>query len=131
MRFLTALSFNLETLAYMIEEKNNGTTNNTDPSKELADIELKGLEEVVKEPTLLAKVLLIQELFYPLYEELVQRPDVLPLHEKEVRKKGDIISQLKGKPVKEILVREEDLGSYKELLRTPPKFTDENDAVVF
>ena len=130
-RFLTALSFNLDTLAYMIEEKKKETDSKTDASKELADIELKGLEEVVQEPTLLAKVLLIQELFYPLYEELVQQPDVLPLHEKEVRKRGDITTQLKGKDIKDILVQDEDLGSYKELLRTPPNFTDENDAVIF
>ncbi|TRZ53496.1 hypothetical protein D4R99_00745, partial [bacterium] len=130
-RFLTALSFNLETLAFMIEEKDQGVSSDSDSSKELADIELKGLEEVVKEPTLLAKVLLIQELFYPLYEELVQQPDVLPLHEKEMRKKGDIVINLNGKDIKDILVRDEDLGLYKELLRTPPKFTDENGTVIF
>jgi len=130
-RFLTALSFNLDTLAYMIDEKKNGTGDNSEPTKELADIELKGLEEVVKEPTLLAKVLLIQESFYPLYEELVQKPDVLPLHEKEVRRKGDVTTALRNKPVKDILVRDEDLGLYKELLRTPPNFTNENDAVIF
>jgi hypothetical protein len=130
-RFLTALNFNLETLAFMIEEKGQRVGGVSGSSKELVDIELKGLEEVVKEPALLAKVLLIQELFYPLYEELVQQPDALPLHEKEIRKNGDITTNPNSKNIKDLLVRDEDLGLYKELLRTPPKFTDENGTIIF
>lgn len=129
-RFLTGLSFNLETVTYMMEERQK-EEGNTEVSKEQLNIELQGLKEVVEQPVLLAKILLIQELFYSLYEELVKRPNVLPLHEKEVRKTGRVSSKLGDKQVTELLLSQEEVGEYVELIRTQPKFTDENDSVIY
>jgi len=129
-RFLTGLSFNLETVAYTMEERQR-EKGNTDVSKEQLNIELQGLKEVMEQPVLLAKILLIQELFYSLYEELVIQPNVLPLHEKEVRKAGKVSSKLGGKQVTDLLLRQEEIGEYIELLKTQPKFTDENDFVIY
>ncbi|MCH7951581.1 hypothetical protein IH980_02485 [Patescibacteria group bacterium] len=129
-RFLTALSFNLDTINYMIGDIDLNERNATEVVKQQRTIELQTLKEVLKNPVLLAKVLMIQELFYPLYEELILHPDIVPIHEKDARKTGKP-SPIEGKTVSELLSGAEQ-RQYLELLKLPPKFThDETDAVVF
>lgn len=130
-RFLTALSFNLDTISYMISEKEKETQGNSEVTKEQSKIELQGLKEVLEQPVLLAKVLLIQELFYLLYEMLVLHPEIISTHEKEARKTGQL-SSVGGKDLNELLVTGEEQRQYLELLKLTPKFTnDETDEVVF
>ncbi len=129
-RFLTGLSFNLETVAYTMEERQK-EKGNTEVSKEQLNLELQGLKEVMEQPVLLAKILLIQELFYSLYEKLVIEPNVLSLHEKQVRKTGRISSKLGDKQVADLLLGQEEISEYIKLLGTQPKFTDENDSVIY
>ena len=81
-RFITALKFALESVKAQLEElsQENGT-NEDDDIKD----QKKFIQEILDNPDLLAKVLLIQEKFYPVYEKLILYPAEIVNHEKMLR----------------------------------------------
>lgn len=129
-RFLSTLRFNLDTLSDVIKEKEKALKKTSALSKKLLESELKGLKEVTSNPVLLAKVLLIQELFYPMYEMLVKSPEALIMHEKEVGD-GDIKHNTVSASKEIILHQPEEISLYSAILRKEPRFTDDDGTVLF
>lgn len=127
-RFIKAIKFNLDTISEMIDEKTQAISRITDQELVLeSNIELEGLKEVSGQPALLAKTLLIQELFYNLYKFLVRDPTLLHKHETDIRRNSGKVAVLPGQ---DVFLHEDDEKTYYDLLKTSPKFTDDNDDTV-
>lgn len=129
-RFLTKLRFALEGVGLQkkeiesIQEKDESINDSKD-----------ALSDIIDNPDLLGKVLLIEEFFYPVYEKLILHPEELVVHEKSLRA-GTNPSELKiiGKSVLSILDEKgkniEYLEGYAALVNTSPKFTDEDNSTL-
>ncbi|MCJ7545793.1 MAG: P-loop NTPase fold protein [Deltaproteobacteria bacterium] len=119
-RFLTMLRFALESVNLQRKEVEN--IENEIDSKNI-------LYDILDNPDLLAKVLLIEEFFYPMYEKLILHPEELLIHEKHLRSGGksdELI--IAGKQVLLILDKDKEcLENYASLVKKPPKFTDESN----
>ena len=130
-RFITALKFALQSVDLQSQELNA----NNNSSEEDADIKEQkiAIKEILDNVDLLAKVLLFQEKFYPIYEKLVLYPADIVNHEKTLRR-GDDSSTLTidGKNIlKEILENDlESLKDYAKLVTTEPQFTSSADATI-
>jgi len=126
-RFLTKLRFALEGVSLQIQEleKTEQNENTTTETK-------SALTDILENLDLLAKILLIEEFFYPVYEKLILNPEDLVYHEKSLR--NDLESaELKvgDKLVLDLLDKKTDeLMRYASLIRKPPKFTDENNSTI-
>ena len=131
-RFITALKFSLQSVDLQSQELNNINNSNED------DVDIKeqkiAIKEILDNIDLLAKVLLFQEKFYPIYEKLVLYPADIVDHEKALRR-GENPSTLNidGKNVlKEILENDpESLKDYAKLVTLEPQFTNSADATIF
>jgi len=133
-RFLAALRFALESVQQRLKE-----TEETTNKEELSDLELQNLsvekdrlKDIIERPALLAKTLLIQELFYLLYEELCRNPSEIITHEREIRKNQPIDQLIiGGKQLKEIFIDKEEIELYANLVNRSPQFTDPNDSILY
>lgn len=129
-RFLTKLRFALEGVSLQKKEAERlkGEDKATNDSKDV-------LEDILANPDLLAKVLLIEEFFYPVYEKLILYPEELVIHEKNLRG-GVTQNELKisTKSVLSILDEKEKdteyLEKYAFLVNKSPKFTDEENSTL-
>ncbi len=129
-RFLASLKFNIETLQYIIDNKRVGLDSLDIDDKALVEIEIKNLEEVYENPALLSKILLIQELFYPMYEDLVQNPKTLIEHEKQSKNGAEMMTLTSSKG-EVLFAQNSDKVMYAELLAHEPKFVNKNDDVIY
>lgn len=124
-RFITKLRFALEGVDLQKQEL-----------EKKEDAKLKDTKEaliaIISNSDLLAKVLLFEEFFYPVYEKLILNPEELINHEKFLRN-GTSPNELKikNKSVLELLdSKQEDLERYTALVKKDPKFTDENNSTL-
>lgn len=129
-RFITALKFALESVKAQMEElsQSSNTSNDDDDVKE----QKKSVQEILGNPDLLAKTLLIQEKFYPVYEKLILYPAEIVNHEKLLRgggKSEDLT--IANKKVSEILGDSEGLKNYAGLINLEPQFTDANNSTIY
>lgn len=128
-RFITALKFALESVKAQSEELNQG--NNTNDGD--VEDQKKSIKEILDNPDLLAKVLLIQEKFYPVYEKLILYPAEIINHEKMLRgsSKPEELT-INGKTILEILEKDiESLKNYASLINLDPEFTDAYNSTVY
>jgi len=129
-RFITALKFALESVKAQLEElsQDNGT-NEDDDIKD----QKKSIQEILENPDLLAKVLLIQEKFYPIYEKLILYPAEIVNHEKKLRGGGKSEELTIGsKTILEILEKDgEALKNYSGLINLEPQFTDAYNSTIY
>lgn len=129
-RFIAALKFALESVKAQKEELSqiNTASSNVDDTKE----EETSIQEIIDNPDLLAKVLLIQEKFYPVYEKLTLYPSEIIDHEKSLRGEGkpEALTINKEKILK-ILGNDEALEKYVSLVKLKPHFTDDNNTTLF
>lgn len=130
-RFITALRFALESVKAQLEElsQSGGTNNNDEDIKD----QKKSIQEIVDNPDLLAKILLIQEKFYVVYEKLILYPAEIVNHEKLLRgeSKPEELA-IGGKAVLEILEKDgEVLKNYASLINLEPQFTDPYNTTVY
>lgn len=122
-RFLTKLRFALESVKLQ--------------RKEIEEIETEVdskiiLNDILQTPDLLAKVLLIEEFFYPMYEELILHPEELVIHEKHLRSGGKL-EELKVADKTALSIfdkKNEKLASYVSFVKKSPKFTDEDNEIL-
>src|SRR3989344_1468258 len=129
-RFITALKFALESVKAQLEElsQDNGT-NEDDDIKD----QKKFIQEILDNPDLLAKVLLIQEKFYPVYEKLILYPAEIVNHEKMLRGSSKLEElAIGGKTIMEILEKDtEALKNYTSLVNLDPQFTDAYNSTIY
>ncbi|OGG43985.1 hypothetical protein A2841_01340 [Candidatus Kaiserbacteria bacterium RIFCSPHIGHO2_01_FULL_48_10] len=129
-RFLTKLRFALEGVGLQKKEVENAQS-----EAESASDEKGALDDILGNPDLLGKVLLIEEFFYPVYEKLILHPEELVIHEKSLRA-GTNQSELKiaSKSVLSILDEKEKdieyLEVYAAFVNKSPKFTDEDNSTL-
>ena len=132
-RFLTALRFSLESVQQKLKETEDLLSKQEEISSEEIQnlkIDKERMEDIVKRPALLAKVLLVQELFYPLYEELSRSPSEIINHERSLRKNQPIHQAIiNGKRLDEIFIDKKEIDTYISIINIPPQFTDENDSI--
>lgn len=124
-RFITKLRFALEGVDLQKKELDNKK------DEKLADTK-DALNAILSNSDLLAKVLLFEEFFYPVYEKLILNPEELINHEKFLRN-GTAPNELKikNKSILELLDNKpEDLEKYVTLIKKDPKFTDENNSTL-
>jgi len=121
-RFITKLRFALDGVDLQKKdlEKKHGVE--SDSQEEL--------QAILDNPDLLAKVLLFEEFFYPVYEKLILNPEELINHEKFLRQ-GEYELKIKGKKILDILdSKQEEFEKYFTLVKKNPKFTDENNSTI-
>ena len=129
-RFLTKLRFALEGVGLQKKE-----IENIQSEDESANDSKSALNDILDNPDLLGKVLLIEEFFYPVYEKLILHPEELVVHEKGLRA-GTNPNELKiaSKSVLSILDEKEKnieyLEGYAALVNKSPKFTDEDNSTL-
>lgn len=124
-RFLTKLRFALEGVNLQKKEVEDQEDTILQDSKE-------ALNDILINPDLLAKVLLFEEYFYPIYEKLILHPDELINHEKALRSEA-LLTPLKID--KEIVLnlfnkKQEDLDRYIALVKRIPQFTDDDNSTL-
>ncbi len=125
-RFVDKLRFAIETLHLQLKEF---TDSNDDSSKDSR----KAIEDILKNPSLLAKILLIEEFLYPLYEGLIIHPEEYINHEIKIR--NDINTQelkINNIPItdKKYLPDPIDIQKYISIVNSMPKFTDEENTII-
>ena len=129
-RFITALRFALESVKAQLQELSQGNGANEDD--DIKD-QKKYIQEILDNPDLLAKVLLIQEKFYPVYEKLILYPAEIVNHEKSLRgssKPEELV--IANKNVLEILEKDnEALKNYAGLINLEPQFTDAYNSTIY
>lgn len=129
-RFLTKLRFALEGVSLQKKE-----IENTKSKDESVKDSKNTLDDILANPDLLAKVLLIEEFFYLVYEKLILYPEELVAHEKNLRS-GVKSNELKiaGKTTLSILDEKEKdteyLEKYVSLVNKSPKFSDEDNSTL-
>ncbi len=125
-RFIDTVKFAAENITFQIEAIKK------DSNQKIEKKIIKGLSEMLINIDLLAKILIIQEFFYPLYEKLVLSPVALIDIEKEIR--GDIEPKTlvyKGDDYLEILGGDKtQLSGFVSLVKQSPRFTDENGTTI-
>lgn len=130
-RFITALRFALESVKAQLEElsQSSGTTNDDEDVKD----QKKSIQEIVDNPDLLAKILLIQEKLYVVYEKLILYPAEIVNHEKSLRGGGKPEElEVGGKTILEILEKDsEALKNYASLINLEPQFTDAYNSTIY
>jgi hypothetical protein len=125
-RFLTKLRFALEGVKLQkddLESKKDNSLNDA----------ISVLDDILKNPDLLAKVLLFEEFFYPVYEKLILNPEELINHEKALRENTQTPDSLsiKNKIVFELLDKKSEiLNFYVSLVKMDPQFTDEDNSTL-
>ncbi|PLX27653.1 hypothetical protein C0583_00230 [Candidatus Parcubacteria bacterium] len=137
-RFITKVRFAIEGAKLMLKEIDQ--INNQDPSMKE---KVSSYQEIISHPDLLAKILLIEEFFYPIYEKLILHPENLIHHEKLIRRCNSIsdfkinnqnlFSILNGDSItsdQQIKLTIE-LETYLNVLKRHPKFTDEYNSTIF
>ena len=130
-RFITALKFALQSVSLQSQELDNNNSTEKDADIKEQKISIK---EILDNVDLLAKVLLIQEKFYPIYEKLVLYPADIVNHEKTLRGGGNPETlTIDGKNVfKDILESDaETLKNYIGLVNLEPQFTNADNGTIF
>jgi len=103
--------------------------------RKIFKIDKQRMKDIKKRPALMAKTLLIQDLFYPLFEELCRVPSEIITHERELRH-GKTVDQLtiNGRKLNEneFFIDQKEVELYCSLIKTPPQFTDpETDFILY
>lgn len=131
-RFIDALVFTMNTLKNMIAEKEIviSKLELDRVEKKLTESEIKNLKTVQSQPALLAKTLLIQELFYPIYEEHVQNHTDILLQEKALRNTQKLDTLFK-RSITMFFFDDYSKQKYIELIKIAPQFTDDNNTTIF
>jgi len=127
-RFITKLRFAIKGVDLQKKELEQRQNDDQKDSKD-------ALEDILANPNLLAKVLLIEEFFYPIYEELILHPEEFVNHEKLLRGgKSPSELKVKEKNVSKLLDdKEQDLERlerYALLVKKVPQFTDQNNTTL-
>lgn len=127
-RFITALRFALESVKAQLEELSQGSNDDEDVKDQK-----KSLQEIVDNPDLLAKILLIQEKLYVVYEKLILYPAEIVNHEKLLRGGGKPEElAIGGKTILELLEKDgESLKNYTSLINLEPQFTDTYNSTIY
>lgn len=132
-RFIKKIAFTLESLE--LQKSNLEESENEDESTKQI---IHSINEIKDHPNLLAKVLLLEELCFPLYEKLVINPTIYAEHEKIARRKyrGENYSpealKIGNKSITEILEKDEGMiSTYESIIDMPPTFTNEDDTLIF
>lgn len=127
-RFITALRFALESVKAQFEELSQGSNDDEDVKDQK-----KSLQEIVDNPDLLAKILLIQEKLYVVYEKLILYPAEIVNHEKLLRGGGKPEElAIDGKTILELLEKDgEALKNYTSLINLEPQFTDTYNSTIY
>lgn len=127
-RFITALRFALESVKAQFEELSQGSNDDEDVKDQK-----KSLQEIVDNPDLLAKILLIQERLYVVYEKLILYPAEIVNHEKLLRGGGKPEElAIGGKTILELLEKDgEALKNYTSLINLEPQFTDTYNSTIY
>lgn len=125
-RFITKLRFALESVRLQIKEIENELKAR---EKDGLSESKKSLEKILDNPDLLAKVLLVEEHFYPLYEWLVIHPEELVEQEKSLRNRLDSKQNIFDNRTSELLGKD-NIELYETLVNSNPKFTNEDNSVV-
>ena len=131
-RFITALKFALESVSLQSLELDK--LPDVSESDEDLKEQKRSIKEILDNKDLLAKVLLIQEKFYPIYEKLVMSPGEIVIHERALRAEiGMETLTIDGRNIlKDILEDDsETLKNYASLLMLEPQFTNIDNAVIF
>lgn len=114
-------------LETMEKEKNINIDKSTKEYQEIKKtlkIDKQRMEDIKKTPVLMMKTILIQDLFYPIFEELCKTPSWILKHEEQL---------FKGEKLDDLMVNEKKLNKildddevklYCDLIKTPPHFTD-------
>lgn len=131
-RFITALRFALESVKAQLEELSQSNDNATNNNEDVED-QKKSIKEITDNPDLLAKILLIQEKLYAVYEKLILYPGEIVNHEKFLRENGNPEElAVGGKTVLEILGKDaEALKNYVSLINLEPQFTDSSNSTIY
>lgn len=121
-RFITKLRFTLETIKIQFEQAEDG----------IDDLEKKDLEDVLNNPDLLAKVLLIEEFFYDFYSFFVIHPDRYVLLEKAIKsgETKDNMSKYLNPKLSKVFDDDDKYGEFIKFVNWQPQFTDGNKNVI-
>lgn len=127
-RFLTKLRFAIEGVKLQKEDINSKSDISLNATRE-------ALGDILANPDLLAKVLLFEEFFYPIYEKLILNPEELINHEKALRGVlNPIHLKIKDKLVSSLLDKKNDdqegLERYAGLVRRTPQFSDADNSTL-
>ncbi|MFZ3069366.1 MAG: P-loop NTPase fold protein [Microgenomates group bacterium] len=120
-RFIDKVRFNVESL---ITQKN---TLILDQEENVA----KELSSMLLHIDLIAKILTIEEFFFPVYEKLVLHPEAIVGHEKMLRmdpKRDDLAI---GISVIKLLGEDNAMVKYANLLKQSPKFTNDEGTTIY
>ena len=132
-RFITALKFALQSVNLQAQELNQSGDSSGDDQNDIKEEKIS-IKEILNNIDLLAKVLLIQEKFYPIYEKLVLYPAEIVSHEKSLRA-GNAPDTLliEGEGVLSVILEGdvETLKNYASLVILDPQFTNADNAVIF
>jgi hypothetical protein len=130
-RFITALRFALESVKAQFEElsQNSKAVTNDEGTED----QKKSIKEIIDNPDLLGKILLIQEKLYAVYEKLILYPAEIVSHEKLLRGKGSPEElTIDGKTVLKVLGdNREALKIYASIINLEPQFTDINNSTIY
>lgn len=131
-RFITALRFALESVKAQLEELSQSSSTANDDEEDVKD-QKKSIQEIIDNPDLLAKILLIQEKLYAAYEKLILYPAEIVNHEKLLRGGGKPEElMIGGKTVLEILGNDKEaLKNYVSVINLEPQFTDANNSTIY
>lgn len=132
-RFITALKFALQSVSLQSMELNNEVHTSDSENEDINEQKI-AIQEILDNVDLLAKVLLIQEKFYPIYEKLVLYPASIVSHEKSLRaaEKSESLTIDGRKVFEDILESDtEALKNYVGLIMLEPQFTNLDNATIF
>lgn len=120
LRFITKLRFTLDIIKIQLDQLD----------KKSDDLAIKDLEDIINNPDLLAKVLLIEEFFYELYSYFTLHPEKYILTEKNIKKSTSIedIEFIDEKINK--IISADKTGEFINLVKFKPLFTDDKGTVI-
>jgi hypothetical protein len=131
-RFIVSLKFAFQSVSLQGQALNENDKNGN--SEEDAEEQKISIKEITDNPDLLAKVLLIQEKFYSIYEKLVLHPEEIIKHENSLRAENQPATlSISGKNILENILEKdaEILKNYADLVMIDPQFTNPDNATIF
>lgn len=126
-RFLTKLRFAIE--GVLLQKAELDALEEKDANSTTA---IAVLDDILQNPDLLAKVLLLEEFFYPVYEQLILYPESIVYHEKSLRRGEDPTTLVvHDKALLKLLDdKQDDVEKYIALVKRAPQFTDDANSTI-